>query len=238
VHPDGLVWVYYSEADDADGAPGCISSGEPCGISGDAGNRINLWIDGGNTPSEGFETVCRFGEDGGSGDDLCGADMLIEMVNGHFTGIEPTIPTLMCNPSCADCDGICPLPLEPQTTRIRMNFRRGGAAPPVGRRRVATLIIDSSEDSPETPTRVFVNGVAAAGANLQLRPIANAVDACTDVAEPFGCCTGEKTSTNGRWPCGPRQIVPTKGMPEPGQLLQLLSGLAGLGCLYRLRRRA
>jgi hypothetical protein len=240
-HPDGLVWVYHSEADD--GTPGCASDDGPCGISGGPGDSINLYIDGGSDGSGEGETVCRFGEDGGSGDNLCGADILIEMQNGHFTGIEPTIDTLVCNPSCADCDGICPLPSEPQTTRIRMNFRRGDAfappgAPPVGFRRVATLIVDSSGDAAVSPTKVYANGVGAAGANLQLRPIANAVEACTDVGEPFSCCSGVATSADGRWPCGPRLIAPTNFMPEPGQFLQLVSGLAGLGCLYRLRRRA
>jgi hypothetical protein len=238
-HPDGLVWVYYSEADD--GTPGCASDDGPCGISGGPGDAINLYIDGGRNGGGEGETVCRFGADAAL-DNLCGADILIEMQNGHFTGIEPTIDTLVCNPSCADCDGICPLPSEPQTTRIRMNFRRGDAfappgAPPVGYRRVATLIVDSSGDGAGSPTKVFVNGVGAVGVNLQLRPIANAVEACTGVGEPFSCCSGEATSDDGRWPCGPRLIVPTKFAPEPGQFLQLLSGLAGLGCLYRLRRR-
>ncbi len=235
--PYGLVWVYHSEADN--GTPGCVSDEGPCGISGSAGDAINLYIDGGSDGGGEGETVCGFGA-GAALDNLCGADLLIEMVNGHFTGIEPTIDTLMCNPSCADCDadetGICSLPVD--TTRIRMNFRRGGDAPPVGHRRVATLIFDSSDDGAETPTRVLANGIAAAGANLQLRPIANVVSACTGAGEPFSCCTGVETSANGRWPCGPRLIVPTRFAPEPGQLLQLVSGLAGLGCLYRLRRRA
>jgi hypothetical protein len=187
------------------------------------------------------------GEGGGGGDNLCGADILIQMQNGHFTGIEPTIDTLVCNPSCADCDeetGICPVPLEPQTTTIRMNFRRGdafappGPPPPAGPRRVATLILDSSAGTAGTPTKVFVNGVGAAGANLQLRPIANVAAACTGIGEPFNCCSGVGTSANGHWPCGPRQIAPTDEAPEPGQLLQLVSGLACLGFLCRLRRRA
>jgi hypothetical protein len=193
------------------------------------------------------------GEGGSGADNICGADILIEMVNGHFTGIAPatpegtptTIDTLMCNPSCADCDeetGICPMPLEPPTTTIRMNFRRGDthappAVPPLGPRRVATLIFDSSSNGPATQTRVLANGVGAAGANLQLRPIANVVEVCGGVGMPFSCCTGNMTGDGG-WPCGPRVIVPTDDLPEPGQLLQLLSGLAGLGCLYRLRRRA
>ena len=184
---------------------------------------------------------------GTSGDELCGADILIELQNGHLTGIEPTINTLMCSPSCVDCDaGTCgPLSPESQTTSIRMNFRLGEFAPsnnpddppppppPVGPRRVATLFVNS--DSATNPAQVFANGVWAAGAKLQLRPIANAVGACVDEGEPFSCCTGKGTSTNDLWPCGRRLIAP---VPEPGQIWQLVSGLAGLGCLYRLRRRA
>jgi hypothetical protein len=233
--PHGLVWVYYSAADD--GTPGCLPDETPCGINGEPGDRINLWIDGGANPSAAGEDVCRLGEGGGSGDALCGADMLFEMRNGYFTGIEPEIDTLVCNPSCAGCDeetGICALPLG--LTTIRMNFRRGSTAPPAARRRVATIIIDSSGDSDRTPTEIFASGVWAVGANLQLRPIANALSTCTAPGEPFSCCTGENNG-NGQWPCGPRMIVPAL-VPEPGQLWQLMSGLAGLGCLYRLRRRA
>jgi hypothetical protein len=128
-----------------------------------------------------------------------------------------------------------------------MNFRRGSAAGspestplPSVPRRVATLVIDSSDDAPGMPTMVFANGVAAAGAELQLRPIANVVSLCTGVENPFSCCTGVAMSTNGRWPCGPQLIAPapTFSLPEPGQIWQLVSGLAGLGCLHRLRRRA
>jgi hypothetical protein len=103
---------------------------------------------------------------------------------------------------------------------------------------VATLIVDSTGNTAEAPTRVFANGVAAAGVKLQLRPIANVVSACTGFREPFSCCTDKATSDNSRWPCGPRLIVPTENVPEPGQIWQLVSGLAGLGFLHRLRRRA
>jgi hypothetical protein len=241
----GLVWVYHSESND--GTLRCDAEEAPCGISGGEADRINVWIDGGSFTSVTGETVCKIGEDGGSGDDLCGADILIEMENGRFTGIVPappegvptTIDTLMCNPSCADCDaetGICPLPLVPQTTRIRMNFRRGDAEPPVGPRWVATLIVDSSGNSAETPTRVYANGVGAAGAKLQLRPIANVASACVGPDDPFSCCTGAGAPVDGPWPCGPRLIAPVS-VPAPGQFWLLLGGLAGLGCLYRLRRR-
>jgi hypothetical protein len=117
-----------------------------------------------------------------------------------------------------------------------MNFRRGDApVPPVGPRRVATFIIDSSGHSEGTPTQIILSGVGAAGANLQLRRVANAVDACTDIGEPYSCCTGADVS-DGEWPCGPRLM--SVAVPEPGLVLQLMSGLVGLACLYRLRRRA
>jgi hypothetical protein len=228
--PYGLVWVYHSASDD--GTPGCFPNAPPCGISGGPGDRINLWIDGGS--SEGNGDVCKMGSGGNTGDALCGADILIEMTNGRFTGIEPTIDTLVCNPSCADCgEGGCALP--DGTTRIRMNFRRGSAAPSAVRRRVATLIVDSSLSTGDHPTQVFATGVGAVGAKLQRRPIAGAYKDCTAAGEPFSCCESA-TAHDDRWPCGPQLIAPAL-LPEPGQLWQLMSGLAGLGCLYRLRRR-
>jgi len=229
--PYGLVWIYHSEADD--GTPGCFPSTPPCGISGGPGDQINLWIDGGTVSSS--EIVCELGEGGGTGDEVCGADLLVEMTNGHFTAIEPVIDTLVCSPSCSDCgDGICNLPNG--TTSIRMNFRRGSGAPTADPRKVATLIADSSGDSLASPTRVVANGVVAAGAGLQPRPVANAVSECTAVGQPFRCCTGPGRGDT-QWPCGPRVIVPTE-LPEPGQIWQLLIGLAGLGGVYRLRGRA
>ena len=221
------------------------SGGLSCVLNGGSNEALNLWIDGGSNSSGGSETVCKFGADGGRGDNLCGADMLIEMTGGQFTSIAPTIDTLVCNPSCADCDadetGICSLP--PGTTSIRMNFRRGEAfappaAPPAAARRVATLFVNSSGNTVESPSRVFASGVGAAGANLQLRRIANAADVCTGFGAPFSCCTGANTG-NGEWPCGPRLIATgAVAVPEPAQILQLLGGLVGLGCLYRLRGRA
>jgi len=229
-YPYGLVWVYHSATDD--GTPGCAPGSLPCGISGGPGDRINLWIDGGSVSSS--QTVCELGAGGGTGDEICGADLLIEMTNGNFTAIEPAVDTLVCSPSCADCgDGICDLPNG--TTSIRMNFRRGSAVPTSDRRKVATLIADSSGDSPAFRSQVIANGVEAAGANLQPRAVANAAGECTSAGQPFSCCTGPGRGGN-QWPCGPRIIVPTE-LPEPSQIWQLLIGLAGLGGVYRLRRR-
>jgi hypothetical protein len=157
------------------------------------------------------------------------------MTNGHFTGIQPLIDTLVCNPSCACGEGICDLPTNDVTT-IRMNFRRGPLLLSPVPRQVAKIFLDSSGNSEASPTRVIASGVWAVGANLQLRPIANTVSACTAPQEPFVCCTGANTGGS-EWPCGPREIVPTR-LPEPGQFWQLLSGLAGLGGLYRLRGRS
>jgi len=215
------------------------SSGLSCVLAGGSNEPLNLWIDGGSTPSGEGETVCKLGADGGRGDNLCGADLLIEMTGGNFTGIEPTVDTLVCNPSCANCDaeetGVCPLP--PSTTSIRMNFRRGAVfAPPAAPRRVATLFVNSSGNTAESPSQVFASGVGAAGANLQLRRIANAADLCTGAGTPFSCCTAAKTG-DGEWPCGPR-LIATGAVPEPAQIWQLIGGLAGLGWIYRMRRRS
>ncbi|MBW2543613.1 MAG: hypothetical protein JRF15_16145 [Deltaproteobacteria bacterium] len=249
-----MDWDWFQDANPSDRLPvienlqaflgaGASGGGNVCVLNGGANERLNVWIDGGNTASGQGETVCKFGPNGGSGDNLCGADMLIEMTGGSITGIEPTVDTLVCSPSCANCEanetGICPLPAD--TTSIRMNFRRGAAyappnAPPVGPRRVATLIVESSGNSAQNPSRVFASGVAAAGANLQVRRIANAADVCTGSGQPFACCTGAGTG-DGEWPCGPR-VIATGDVPEPAQILQLLGGLLGMSYLYRRRRRA
>jgi hypothetical protein len=234
-----LVKIYHSS--DPGGVPECAPGGPSCvePITGGAGDTLELWIDGGNDAGLPEKTVCRFGPTGSMGDNLCGADILMQMENGHFTGIEPIIDTLICNPSCSDCDeetGICDFA---NTTSIRMNFRRGAAhappnpPPPLGPRHVANINFDSTSNSAEMPTQIFANGVEAVGANLQVRRIANAVDLCASNGQPFSCCTGNNMG-DGQWPCGARMVAP---VPEPGQIWQLMSGLAGLGWLYRLRRR-
>jgi hypothetical protein len=217
-----------------------FSSGGPGGceplFQGGTNERLNVWIDGGL--SDGVGVYCKKGAGGNTGAALCGADMLIQITGpGVFTGIEPTIDTLVCTPSCSSCDesGLCSL--DPATKQIRMNFRRGEEFgepknPPVGPRRVGTFIVDTSASTEGTSTEVFATGVAAASANLEVRRIANASDACTGAGQPFECCTGA-ASGDGNWPCGPRRFV----LPEPGQTMLLASGLVLLGLLYRLRQR-
>jgi hypothetical protein len=211
------------------------SGGEGCEslFQGGTDERLNLYIDGGL--NEGSGDLCKMGSGGNTGDALCGADILLQITGpGVFTGVEPTIDTLVCSPSCSSCDesGLCSL--DSASKQIRMNFRRGTNDLTAGPRRIGTFIVDSSDSTAETSTQVFVTGVAAAGANLQVRRIANAIDACTDIGVPFDCCTGRE-SGDGNWPCGPRRII--TGLPEPGQTMLFVSGLVLLGLLYRRRRR-
>jgi hypothetical protein len=151
-----------------------------CVIKGTENEQLNLWIDGGpdpdpRRPEEGV--ICMQGDEGNTGDYLCGADILIEITrgDGKFTHFRPRIDTLVHHPVCqgeTDEGGFCPLPLEPETKRIRMNFRRGAGSPPLIPRPVADVLVDSRGSEVGAPTTIVVSGVAAASANLQRRLIA------------------------------------------------------------------
>jgi hypothetical protein len=171
---------------------------------------FNFWIDGGPIASdvEGGEILCKMdppegesGAAGGSGHELCGADVLIELTSGpgsftHFNkDSERDVDTLVHSPACEEFDsetGSCSLPSG--QVSVRMNFRRGDSDPPTGPRRLGTLVVGGADFS--GTTELAASYVAGAGAKLQLRLI-----------------------------------------PEPGRILMLVSGLFGLGFLYRLRRR-
>jgi hypothetical protein len=189
-----------------------------CAIQGEEGDRINLWINGGDLDSDPLKTVCMKGEDGGDGHELCGADILLELKGfgtlSNFNGDE-AMTTLVHNPPCDEVDegGDC-VALPAGKTQLRMNFRRGEEAPIADKRRVGWLEVevDGVNASPANPVSVEVSGIAAVGANLQMRLI-------------------------------PKDHVIAKGpgardcIPEPGETMLLVSGLAGLALLYRLRGR-
>jgi hypothetical protein len=94
-----------------------------------------------------------------------------------------------------------------------MNFRKGDQANiEADSRRLGKLVLDSTPDEGmPVDTRVLVSGVAGIGAKLQVRQIAAG---------------------------GLAPEVIAQSLPEPGAVAQIVSGLVGLGCLYRLRRRA
>jgi len=187
-------------------------SGFDCVIHGTANEELELWIDGGPTAS-GDEEVCMLGAGGGSGDELCGADILFQLSGvGEFQRFVPDagMSTLVYKPDCVyDAESEqCLLP--PGTTQLRLNFLSGLATPGTGPRRVGSLFVNSTGLDESTPTSVTAFGEAA-GANLQLRPIASPADP---------------------------EIVAVSYVPEPGGIVQLASGLFGLVCLYRLRKRS
>jgi hypothetical protein len=148
---------------------------------------FNLWIDGGPTPSKSGEVVCKMDPPpdkpdelrGGSGDELCGADVLIELTSGpgsftHFNkDSERDIDTLVHYPDCVTFDsetGSCSLPASPDpTVSLRMNFRRGDSDPLPVPRRLGTLMVGGADFS--GTTELTVSYVEAAGANLQLRSV-------------------------------------------------------------------
>jgi hypothetical protein len=192
-----------------------------CVIQGGAGEEVNVWIDGGLTPSNigSGEIVCYKGESAGSGHELCGADILLRLEGppaGFFSNFNPdeNMDTLVHSPPCVSFDegGLCE-GLPAGTRELRMNFRRGDAAPSVGPRRVGTLVVNSTDASEENPTSVVVSGFGAAGASLQFRPIAEG---------------GAQIVAR-----GPQTVY----VPEPGEMMLLASCLAGLALLYRLRGR-
>jgi hypothetical protein len=183
-----------------------------CVIHGTANEELELWIDGGPAAS-GDEEVCMLGEGGGSGDELCGADILLQLSGvGEFWRFVPDagMSTLVYKPDCVyDYEAeLCLLP--PGTTQLRLNFLSGLVTPGIGPRRIGSLFVNSTQLNESTPTSVTAFGEAA-GANLQARPIASAADP---------------------------EVVAVSSVPEPGAMLQLASGLLGLGFLYRLRRRS
>ena len=67
-------------------------------IQGGPGEEVNVWITAGLTPSDigGEETVCMKGEDGGSGHELCGADIVLGILgHGSITNFHGSIDTLV-----------------------------------------------------------------------------------------------------------------------------------------------
>jgi hypothetical protein len=144
---------------------------QDCLIEGGDNEVLHLWIDGG--PSDGAGEFCKRPPDGNTGHRLCGADITIEITRGtgRITDFRPVIATLVHNPVCAEPPGdddYCPLPAD--TTRVRMNFRRGEGTPPLGPRKVADLRIDSTGSTEQAPTTIVVSGDEAASANLLSRP--------------------------------------------------------------------
>jgi hypothetical protein len=231
---------------DSDGSP----PADPfdCVIKGGPDEELFLYIDGEDTETSNG-TECKMDVDevaGGNGDELCAADVEVVLSGfGAFTEFimdaDSGMETLVWHPNClpATCDaeqllctvGECDpvsltctlppgcvsptdLPSDPPTRQIRMNFRRGVQANiEAGSRRLGKLVLDSTPDEGmPVDTRVLVSGVAGIGAKLQVRQIA---------------AGGLAPEVIAAWP-----------LPEPGAVAQIVSGIVGLGCLYRLRRRA
>jgi hypothetical protein len=162
-----------------------ISQDLACALQGDVDEILQLWIDGGDNPGDPADELCKLGPDGGDGGQLCGGDVLVQLVgSGSFTNFEPDVAmnTLIHHPACVEeeCpEGECACALPAGTKQLRMVFRRGGADPPLQPRRLGVLTVDSRGADPESPSCVNVAGVGAAGANLQFRPIATGAVAKT-----------------------------------------------------------
>ncbi|MFQ5416218.1 MAG: hypothetical protein ACE5FL_04110 [Myxococcota bacterium] len=184
-----------------------------CVIQGGPNEQLQIWIDGGPTGCGSGETVCMLGAAGGSGDEICGADIVFQLSGvGKFSRFDPAGSmggALVFKPDCTVNieTGQCLLP--PGTTQVRMNFLRGLASPGTGPQRLGTLVVDSTGLVEGTSMMVTAFGEVA-GANLQLRPHASAESP---------------------------EVIAFFPVPEPGAVAQIVSGLVGLGMLQRMRRR-
>jgi len=198
-----------TELDDVTLSPGG-STPASCVIHGTANEALELWIDGGPNAGGAGETLCKMGAGGGSGDQLCGADILFQLTGvGELTRFDPdaALDTLVCSP-CSWDDELGLYLLPPNTQQLRVNFRRGALPPALGPRRLGTLVVDSTGLVAPTETTVTAFGEAA-GAALQLRGLASAAE--------------------------PELVATSNPIPEPGWLLQLATGVMGLAALRRLR---
>jgi hypothetical protein len=200
-----------------DGPPVCV-------LQGGIYEELKLWINGGSTYSndEGEELCSRGGGGGensaGSGDELCGAALTFQIQGvGRFKAaiesdlIDVGIETMVLGTPCSFTGegDECFFPENPPLKKLTLNFRRGeGGFPAPGPRFLGSLIIDSTGPNAATDvSEISVNGEAA-GAALQSRLI-----------------------STGNAP----EVIAT--LPEPGQFVQLLTGLFGLAGLHRLRRK-
>ena len=190
-----------------------------CVLGGDSYEELVLWIDGGPDPNT-AGTLCKMDEDGSPGGNshaLCGAALTFQLEGfGRFRKFitDPGIDTLVLGTECQPpvVANECILSTAPFVTRIEMIYRRGASDPPPGPRRLGSLIVDSSTNLDPANNQTLINVFGeAAGAKLQLRPIASGED--------------------------PEVIADSLLVPEPAQLVQLVSGLFGLAGLHRLRRR-
>jgi len=192
-----------------------------CVIKGGPNETLDLWIDGGPTPSNvvGGETICKkdeAGMPGGGGDELCGAQLIFQLVGfGKFTEFvtAPGMDTLVLGEACdSGTPPSCVFQTNTSIKDLQMNFLSGSSAPDNGQRRLGQLILDSTgldTSDPNSKTEINVQG-AAAGAKLQLREF--------PLVEP-------------------NEIVAAIPVPEPGRFVQLLTGVFALAGLRRLRRQ-
>jgi hypothetical protein len=192
-----------------------------CVIKGGPNETLDLWIDGGSTPSDvaGGETVCKkdeAGMPGGGGDEICGARLVFQLVGfGQFSEFvtAPGMDTLVLGEECASgTPPNCVFQTSPPVKDLHVVFLSGASDPSAGRRRLGSLIVDSTgldTADPGSSTEINVLGTGVGG-KLQLREI--------PLIEP-------------------NEIVAAIPVPEPGRFVQLLTGVFALAGLRRLRRQ-
>jgi hypothetical protein len=202
-----------------------------CVLGGGTFEELKLWIFGGDGNSNEGETVCAQdfsdipGEGagniiGGNGKEICGAALNFAISGpARFQGViratpeeDDGIDTLVFGSPCTLVgEGSGPECLfdDPGLKQLSMNFRTGGITPGDLRRYLISVLIDSSDWNPDpTADNPVTVSVSHQAAGAKLQLLV-----------------------------GESEEVARLPVPEPTQLVQLLSGLFGLAGLNRLRRK-
>lgn len=189
-----------------------------CVLGGDSYEELSLWIAGKGSDSTDPTKTCILDEADADGGEICGAKLRFQLSGiGRFRKFIPDsddMDTLVLGEPCLPEEGLgCIFETDPPVTSLEMDFVRGGMPLSAAPRRLGSLIVDST-------------GLVKGTNSTLINVFGSAADAQLHLVK-FGTLPPHIIVVDS-------DLIP---MPEPGQLLQLVSGLFGLAGLQRLRRR-